>query len=191
MSRRSKLSKSMDTLFPQQHPDKCRVCNEPTVDGRWNYCSEYCRRVARAVQRMFVWSEVRERVLDRDDHTCQSCGLSRAMAKRAYWQIDERIKELKRPLHPAKSDHSGADMDRWRRAGRELHERYGRPDFTGGAFQVDHIDRVTDGGHAFDPTNLQTLCRECHEEKTAEENSVGSDDRPEIGLGAFIDGGGS
>jgi hypothetical protein len=51
---RSDLRKSMDALFPQQASDQCRVCNEQVVDGRWNYCSERCRRIANAVQAMFV-----------------------------------------------------------------------------------------------------------------------------------------
>jgi 5-methylcytosine-specific restriction endonuclease McrA len=54
--------------------DGCRVCGEEVVDGRWKYCSTRCRDIAKAVQRMFTWSSVRESVLERDDYTCQSCG---------------------------------------------------------------------------------------------------------------------
>ncbi|SEO98970.1 HNH endonuclease [Halorientalis persicus] len=161
----------MDTLFPQDHNSQCRVCGEPTVDGRWNYCSKRCREIAEAVQKMFVWDVVREQVLERDDHTCQKCGLSYDMAQRAYWQIEERIDELKEPLHPEKSDHPAASYDRWRRAGKELHRRYGWINFSNGAFHVDHITPISEGGHPFDEQNLQTLCRRCHREKTAEENS--------------------
>ncbi|MFC6765176.1 hypothetical protein [Natrinema soli] len=41
----------MDTLFPQTGSNLCRVCAEPVVDGRWNYCSERCRNIANAVSR--------------------------------------------------------------------------------------------------------------------------------------------
>lgn len=181
------LAKSMDTLFPQQFSDKCRVCVEPVVDGRWNYCSERCREIANAVQRMFVWDCVREGVLERDDYTCQQCGLSKEMAWRAYWQVHERVDELKTPLDPEKSDHRGTSCDRWRRADRELHERYGVEAPTG-AFHVDHITPISDGGHPFDESNLQTLCQWCHHEKTAEENSTADEDeQPELTLEDYMD----
>lgn len=37
------------------------------------------------------------------------------------------------------------------------------------AGHVDHIVRVADGG-SWEPGNLQTLCKTCHDEKTAYEN---------------------
>ena len=181
---RSSLRKSMDTLFPQQQDGRCRVCNEPVVDGRWNYCSERCREIAQAVQKMFIWDVVREQVLERDNHTCQECGLSYDMAQRAYWQIEERVKELTDPLREQ-------DTGRGVRAYWELRDRYDPPRFTSGAFHVDHITPISEGGHPFDEQNLQTLCRECHREKTAEENS--GSDRPaeEVTLDDYlaVDGG--
>lgn len=41
----------------------------------------------------------------------------------------------------------------------------------GGTLEVDHITPISEGGHPFDPGNLQTLCVDCHQEKTAEENT--------------------
>jgi len=52
----------------------CRVCSEPVSERRTRYCSERCKNIASAVQRMFTWSSVRERILERDDWTCQACG---------------------------------------------------------------------------------------------------------------------
>jgi len=98
MTDRQNLNKSMGTLFPQERSNRCRVCNDPVVDGRWNYCSERCRDIANAVQRMFLWESVRDRILERDDRTCQMCGFSYGRAMRAYWQIRERIDELVAPL---------------------------------------------------------------------------------------------
>ncbi|WP_233866690.1 HNH endonuclease [Paraburkholderia adhaesiva] len=40
------------------------------------------------------------------------------------------------------------------------------------ATEVDHIVRVADGG-TDDPSNLQSLCHECHADKTARENGCG------------------
>ncbi|WP_227015888.1 HNH endonuclease [Haloarcula sp. JP-L23] len=181
------LNKSMDTLFPQPSNDRCRVCHEPVVDGRWNYCSERCRDIANAVQAMFLWDKVREKVLDRDEHTCQHCGLSYTMAKRAYWQTSERVDELAAPIHPKKGDHPAGSYDRWRRVRAEFRERYGWLNFTDGKFHVDHITPISQGGHPFDESNLQVLCDDCHEAKTAEENSGTARERPEISLQEYMD----
>lgn len=167
---RDSLTKSMDTLFPQPDDDRCRVCDEPVVDGRWNYCSERCREIAQAVQRMFIWDEVREEVLERDDYTCQSCGLSKDRWWRAYHEISELV-----------YDHVGRD-------GSPLEESALIDTPSRGGFHVDHIDRISDGGHPFDETNLQTLCKRCHHEKTAEENRTGenTEERPEIPLQEYL-----
>ena len=163
-SRQKKLNKSMDTLFPQERPDCCRVCNEPVVDGRWNYCSTRCRKIANAVQSMFIWSTVRDQILDRDDSTCQECGLSEAMAWRAYWQSHELFDHLE-------------DRDRfWELV----------PEAPTGLLHVDHIERIADGGHPFDESNLRTLCKDCHHAKTAEENST-SESAPQITLEDYFD----
>ena len=182
--------KGMDTLFPKTDAHSCRVCNEYVEDGRRNYCCPRCKRIAKAVQRMFVWDCVREAVFERDDYTCQQCGLSKERWWRAYWQVQARIRELAKPAHPKKSDHPAASYDRWRRVQREFEARYGVDSPYRGGFHADHIERVADGGHPFAESNLQTLCKFCHREKTAAENrtdnpSIG--DRPEVGLDAYID----
>ena len=38
-------------------------------------------------------------------------------------------------------------------------------------FEVDHIEPVRTGGDEFALSNLQTLCRRCHFQKTASENA--------------------
>ncbi|WP_206424409.1 HNH endonuclease [Halorubrum sp. CSM-61] len=164
--------KGMDTLFPMADAHSCRVCNEHVEDGRRNYCCPRCKRIATAVQRMFVWDCVREAVLERDDYTCRECGLSKAQAERAYWQTHDLAK--------AKSDSSDEFWSLWR--------EYGVTEFQ--IFEVDHIERVADGGHPFDETNLQTLCKYCHRDKTAAENRTNEpavEERPELGLDAYLD----
>lgn len=164
----------MNTLFPQPDSDLCRVCEEPVVDGRWNYCSTRCRKVANAVQRMFIWTEVREQVLERDDHTCQLCGLSREMAKRAYWQMYELANE--------RSESNEEFMAPWRSYGSSAYD----------IFEVDHITRISDGGHPFDESNLWTLCTHCHSAKTAAENRNEEPDAemPELTLADYLDAAG-
>ena len=43
--------------------------------------------------------------------------------------------------------------------------------FQVGADEVDHIVPRSKGGAVFDAANCQPLCRQCHEAKTAAENS--------------------
>lgn len=170
MSRQSRLNKSMDTLFPQPSADKCRVCHEDVVDGRWNYCSERCRDIANAVQSMFIWDTIRRQVLERDDYTCQVCGLSKDMAALAYYHVQGRVNEL-------------ADSpEEWDR----LWDAYG-VGWWSGHFHVDHIQPISKGGHPFEESNLRTLCKPCHEAKTARENRGGiAEQRPELGLDAYL-----
>ena len=40
-----------------------------------------------------------------------------------------------------------------------------------GRAELDHIQRIEDGGSWWDPSNLQTLDRACHFSKTARENA--------------------
>lgn len=156
-NRQQKVNKSMDTLFPQSSDSACRVCADDVVDGRWNYCSVRCRTIARAVQRMFIWDVVREQVLERDSYTCQNCGWSQSAHQ-------DRLTEAR---------HAG-QMDR--------HEQLMTEKRT---LEVDHIHRLADGGHPLDESNLQTLCEDCHTQKTAKENSTDSK-QPDITLDAYL-----
>lgn len=140
MSRERRTNRRMDELFPQDDPSECRVCTDPVVDGRWSYCSERCRRIARAVQAKFTWSSVREAVLERDDRTCQVCGLSKEMAVRAHWQMRERVDERTEHLRDV-----GDGMDLWRDRRDELNGVYGCDEYP--KFEVDHIRPIGDGGH--------------------------------------------
>lgn len=76
-NRSRRLNKRLDDLFPEDR-GTCRVCGEPASGRRTRYCSERCSDIASAVQSMFSWTSVRERILKRDDRTCQNenCGAS-------------------------------------------------------------------------------------------------------------------
>lgn len=188
MTRQHRLNKSMDVLLPQVRRESaeidgreqtvfvrddsvCRVCQEDVVDGRWNYCSERCREIASTLQSMFLWTSVRDRVLERDNYTCQNCGLTKERAYRAYHQTMELAFE----------EEENTNARTWA----SIWDQYGSPSHD--PFEVDHIERIADGGHAFSESNLQTLCEDCHEAKTAKENREESiEQRPEIGLDEYL-----
>lgn len=165
-SRQRQLHKRMDELFPQSANDECRVCCEPVVDGRWNYCSTRCREIANAVQRMFTWSSVREQILERDDYTCQQCGLTREMALTIYRHVDDLAHEAQRENETFS----------------QVWERFGAPSHR--PLEVDHITPLSEGGHPFDESNLQTLCEDCHTDKHAADEAA--EPRPEITLENYL-----
>lgn len=162
---------------------ECRVCGRNVTDGRSKTCSDYCNNLLSAVMGMVNWSSVRRRVIDRDDETCQHCGFDMGRERLARDHIrsiiDERAGD--RPKGPGALEMADRDdidyesyideLDEWNERRDELKRRFGDPYEHARSLEVDHIERVADGGHPFDPANLQTLCSECHQDKTARENS--------------------
>lgn len=164
---------------------ECRVCGRNVEDGRAKTCSDYCGNLLTAVMNMLNWSSVRRQIIDRDDETCQHCGFDMARERKARDHIRALIEERagERPKTPSALELGSGEADDfdwdeyYARANaydelrEELKERYGSPYEYDRGLEVDHITRLADGGHPFDPANLVTLCSECHAEKTAEENS--------------------
>lgn len=64
---------NIDTLFPQKEEGLCRVCNRNVRPPLQKYCSKYCRQIAEAVTKFFTWNYVKQKILQRDEHTCQRC----------------------------------------------------------------------------------------------------------------------
>lgn len=65
---------SITTLFPQLDENKCRVCNREVRKPFQKYCSRYCKDFAESVTKFFNWNYIKQRILQRDNHTCQRCG---------------------------------------------------------------------------------------------------------------------
>lgn len=136
---------------------------------------------------MLNWNSVRRQVIDRDDEMCQNCGFDMERERVARGHIRDIIEEKAGdpPEHPPLTeidgDHDWDDYheqrETWRARRNELKEKYGDPWDRGGSLEVDHITPVSEGGHPFDPANLQTLCSDCHQNKTSRENSKRSDRR--------------
>lgn len=166
---------------------KCRVCGRDVDDGRAKTCSDYCSNLVSAVMGMLNWSSLRRRVVERDDETCQCCGFDMARESRARDHIHDRIEELCGETTKAPSLRKPGEMDEydWEYYEREyeayqecrerMKARYGDPYEKSRSLEVDHITPIADGGHPFDPGNLQTLCSECHQDKTSQENSDRAD----------------
>jgi HNH endonuclease. len=127
---------------------------------------------------MFLWDTVRSKVLERDDHTCQRCGLSEEMWWRAYHQVQELINDRARPVKKADG------VDAWRERKRELREAYD-VDSPKGGLHIDHIEPLSEEGHPLDTANLQTLCKYCHYEKTHEDAELEQTER--IPISEFVD----
>lgn len=168
---------------------QCRICGRNVTDGRSKTCSDYCNNLLGAVMGLLNWSGVRRRILDRDDETCQQCGFDYRRERRARAHIrgiiDDRVGA--RPSGPALEEGAEIEPDEfesylerseaWRERREELKNRYGDPYDHSRRLEVDHITPVAEGGHPFDPGNLQTLCTACHQEKTSKENSERASER--------------
>jgi 5-methylcytosine-specific restriction endonuclease McrA len=162
---------------------ECRVCGRNVDDGRAKYCSDYCRNLAKAVMGLLNWSTVRRRVIERDDEQCQICGWDRRRERTARNHIRDIIREEigERPAEPALDEFDNwseedwqeyrEEADKWERRRNGLRQIYGDPHKLSKGLEVDHIRPVSEGGHPFDPGNLQTLCEDCHQRKTSLENS--------------------
>lgn len=178
------LTTKRRTVFGEVQPGtECRICGRAVDDARRKTCSDYCNRIQTAVMGLLNWNSVRERILERDDETCQECGYKLAWARRARGHLCELIDEAagEKPKGPPLSEPDRIDaefethheeMEAWRERREAAKERYGNPyALEQRGLEVDHITPVADGGHPFDPGNLQTLCEDCHRKKTARENS--------------------
>jgi 5-methylcytosine-specific restriction endonuclease McrA len=184
MTNRDLTTKRAEVFGDVEPGTQCRICGRNVEDGRRKVCSDYCNRLQGAVMGLLNWSSLRKKIIARDDETCQICGYDLTRERRARRHIHDRIKEVagERPEGPSALAlaEGNADVDpkthherlqEWRQRRKEAKRRYGNPYENARDLEVDHIVRIADGGHPFDPGNLQTLCSECHSEKTASENS--------------------
>jgi len=185
MSKDRNLTTTRSQVFGDvERGTECRICGRNVEDQRSVYCSDYCSNLATAVMNMLNWSGVRRRIIDRDEKTCQRCGLEMEKIHRASAHIRARINEElgDPPQTPPLADYDDEwddfewdeyyeQKEAWRERRDELRETYGDPYERDIRLEVDHITPIAKGGHPFDPANLQTLCSECHTKKTAAENS--------------------
>lgn len=191
MSNRNLTTTTRQVFGDVRKGTECRICGRDVDDGRSKYCDDYCRNLARAVMGMLNWNSVRRKIIGRDDETCQECGYDHSKERLARYHIKDLVdsKLPERPEGPSVLELGSGDADdfdwdayhektdEWNEQRDELRERYGNWHDRDGGLEVDHITPVSEGGHPFDPGNLQTLCEECHKDKTAAEASERADRR--------------
>lgn len=170
----------------------CPVCAK-TKDvfdkGQRVFCSKKCRD--EYASKYTSWSEVREKILQRDNETCTECGITTT----TYREQIERQKDF------LLKDWLGKNQD-WLLARRDvalvrLDERYAEdfakimddvvfakreidfevlnnlfadvPNWLDLRFEVDHVRAVALGGSMWDEKNLRVLCSDCHKKKTRDD----------------------
>ena len=119
----------------------CRWCRLEVPKGRQTFCSEWC------VEQWKLRTDpgfLREKVLERDQGICASCGVDAIAA----------FTQLKRSRGTARLKL----MQHWGLA------RLNRSSL----WDADHIVAVAEGGGECDLDNLRTLCLRCHRRVTLE-----------------------
>ena len=166
----------------------CPVCGKTKAEfkkGMRVYCSKVCRD--EYASKYTHWSEVREKVLNRDKLTCQECGINPSKQRKL-----NKKEEKKRLKEWAKSNKM--IIDTWRderlvNLSKSFEEEYNRIMNDGFAMdraisweektqlfrgipnnsvemEVDHIVPIAQGGDMWDMNNMKTLCKKCHKKKT-------------------------
>lgn len=155
-------------------------------DNQKFYCSkahadDYKKRIQ-------YWSTFKSQVLDRDNESCVKCGRNKkgfeAEQKRLeieYYrknailypkaiQMDRaiKLKELQEQYENIMNDGYIMQHINWK-----VTEEFGLPrisfDKEWFNVEVDHIKAVALGGEMWDIKNMQTLCTDCHKEKTKDD----------------------
>ncbi len=144
------------------------------------YCSPEHRE--QYYKNIFTWEEMRNRILARDNKTCQICqtNLEKSEKERETLRNEKFLEEGKKYpdemelvrrhlLEEADTMYANALDDEFLalRVGRnKLHWDAGLERFY---LEVDHIVPIVQGGDMWDEKNLRTLCNKCHKKKTKED----------------------
>src|SRR3990167_1549346 len=171
----------------------CPVCakTKPEFDkGLIVYCSVKCR--TEYAGKYEFWVTLRENAMKRDSYTCQKCGVNSTLAEAKHQKYkDENIrnfiekerkefevfrdKELNKLSEEYEKDYNEImnDIAFFRRDKWELSKQFEKQypdvfshDYISPSFEVDHIKAIMNGGDMWDINNLQTLCKDCHKQKT-------------------------
>lgn len=167
----------------------CPVCakSPPEFDkGQMIYCSAKCRD--EYASKYTWWSEIRQKILERDNKTCQECGLSQSsydeqMERMKVGVLEKWISQNKDYIEKIRDEQLvilsrkfKEDFDeimddklfvekvvRWKLE-KEIYESL--PETKWVHLEVDHKVAVALGGDMWDENNMRTLCEDCHKKKT-------------------------
>lgn len=187
MCAREAVKNEVPELWKQRvKAGQCPVCGKSPIEfdkGMRVYCSKKCRD--EYSKKFTTWSAVRERILKRDNYTCQECGLNQKYfddeADRAYelkkkkW-LEENQDILENKRHKAlvrlseqfeKDFNEIMDDEAFFKSRISWSVAQIEKDWAKRIkLHVDHKVAIVNGGDMWDENNLQTLCENCHKKKT-------------------------
>ncbi len=133
---------------------KCGGCGKIRDDWvvkrlRYNTCSTDCTDKMNTNYKIFGWSDMRERVFERDKYVCVICKNETIQSL-----IEEETKFLEQHLKVFDPEHKQhlfiTRLREWLKS----------------QLDADHIIPVSLGGDEWSFDNIQTLCKQCHKNKT-------------------------
>lgn len=141
--------------------NKCGGCGKVRKEWvdkslRYNTCSTKCTEVMNVNYRIFWWAEMRERIFERDKYICKACNnenIKEVIGEQTSF-LEERTKEWKQGHNGLyigyKEDYIKSRINQWLKS----------------QLDADHITPIALGGEEWDMNNIQTLCKQCHKNKT-------------------------
>ena len=166
----------------------CPVCGKTFEEfdkGMKVYCSRKCRD--EYAEKFTHWEEMRDKILERDNHTCKKCNITVEKARKRNKDLeykrllkwaeenrdiinhkrDEKLMKLSKGFEEEYNDimddsiflHTHTFWDETKDLMRGIKK-------FGAANDVDHIVPVALGGDMWDEKNMQTMCSDCHRKKT-------------------------
>ncbi len=167
----------------------CPVCGKTKVEFEKMmrvYCSHKCRDAY--ADKYTYWSEVREKVLKRDNNTCANCGINATKMRAENDRLVNECLDNFIKTHPVEIKNEQDDMII--QASKDFEIEYNKAmdlkivahriinydelhkatkSIFGIALNADHIVPVAKGGDMWDMNNIQTLCEGCHKKKTKQD----------------------
>lgn len=159
-------------MMPPPLNGHCNWCSRPLTGRRRRWCSDTCCEEFSA---QHDWDKARSAALARDGFCCRMCGVKTAVELDSYWRQHPQA-----PPRPQLSDFQPLDIPHHQDKLRDAWSAYDaqwrvfkkqvidplRP-------EVNHIVPRLGKGYGFGcwnhQSNLEVLCRRCHQQKTREQ----------------------
>ena len=150
---------------------QCPICGKPKSKWNrrtdWTCCSKECTK--KYQDNWKSWPEIREQAMARDKYKCVKCGIGPVIEERwtnAIMNNEEIIEDIEsegRRLSWYCMIDEKKNAHMWKIMNKE-EQRAIIPHTS--KLAADHIMPIALGGAEFDIDNIQTLCTDCHKEKT-------------------------